>query len=828
LERQTNKQVKFPIKYLESNLVFHSVTGAVFAYYEWMPHNYAFISEDQAGMIARDMEHLIALVDVPSFHLLDLAVEENIGDTIERSKKEIRGDLSDVACSYLDGIREHLESCHGRYEVGYRHYIGFQLAADLGGGFLEQLRLGLSDFKHSMDGSLFGDYTRIDNREVSRYLRLEQLLYHKISKQFTFRRTEPKDIAYIVEHLNGKGADSFESYTYEPEVIVEKDETKIKSYDVIRLADSLVANRKRHLDILTEDREVKVAYLALSDITNDLLFPFGSEVLYYQQESFDFPVDTSIKVEVVPNKDAVKSTRNKKADLKDLDESALSTGNDSSENLLDARAKAQELEAILERERGNMYKVSYLVRVSASSENELLKRVEEVKSFYWNYKMIFERPLGDQLGFHEEFYPGAPRYLDDYVHYVRSDFLSCIGFGATHKLGEREGIYLGYDKSTGRSVYIKPWLAAQGVAGSVTNALAKAFIGSLGGGKSVTMNLIAFYSVLFGGRAFVLDPKGERGNWERDLGFLGDHLNIISIANEEGNRGLCDPFVILNDRRDAEYLAIDILTFLMGYDPRDPERFPVLKEHVKKVAAYPEGEPCGMLHVIQELYKTDTEVSRGIARHMESFADLGIAGLLFGDGSTVKPLRLSALLNVVLIHGLSLPDAETPVDKYTMGEMLSVALLLVLSYFSLEFINQDRGIFKVVLLDEAWSWLQVAEGKAVSNKLVRAGRSMNAGIDFGTQNCADLLDEKMKNNIGMKFAFRSRDKNEIRKTLEFMGLEYTDSNIETLQSLENGECLYQDIRGHVGVLCVDCVFQSLLQTFDTRPPVETPEAEKRR
>jgi len=42
LERQTNKQVKFPIKYLESNLVFHSVTGAVFAYYEWMPHNYAW------------------------------------------------------------------------------------------------------------------------------------------------------------------------------------------------------------------------------------------------------------------------------------------------------------------------------------------------------------------------------------------------------------------------------------------------------------------------------------------------------------------------------------------------------------------------------------------------------------------------------------------------------------------------------------------------------------------------------------------------------------------------------------------------------------------
>ena len=40
-------------------------------------------------------------------------------------------------------------------------------------------------------------------------------------------------------------------------------------------------------------------------------------------------------------------------------------------------------------------------------------------------------------------------------------------------------------------------------------------------------------------------------------------------------------------------------------------------------------------------------------------------------------------------------------------------------------------------------------------KLVRAGRAMNAGVYFVTQNTDDLLDEKLKNNLGLKFAFRS-------------------------------------------------------------------------
>ena len=91
------------------------------------------------------------------------------------------------------------------------------------------------------------------------------------------------------------------------------------------------------------------------------------------------------------------------------------------------------------------------------------------------------------------------RYINDYVQYVKSDFLAGLGFGATQQLGETTGIYMGYSVDTGRNVYLQPSLASQGVKGTVTNALASAFVGSLGGGKSfcIAANTMISYSSFF-------------------------------------------------------------------------------------------------------------------------------------------------------------------------------------------------------------------------------------------------------------------------------------------------------------------------------------------
>lgn len=464
-----------------------------------------------------------------------------------------------------------------------------------------------------------------------------------------------------------------------------------------------------------------------------------------------------------------------------------------------------------------IFYLSYVVRVSANDLDELKRRCNEVKDFYDDLSVKLVRPFGDMLGLHEEFLPASKRYMNDYIQYVTSDFLAGLGFGATQMLGENEGIYVGYSLDTGRNVYLKPALASQGVKGSVTNALASAFVGSLGGGKSFANNLIVYYAVLYGAQAVIVDPKAERGRWKETLPEISHEINIVTLTSDEKNKGLLDPYVIMKNPKDSESLAIDILTFLTGISSRDGERFPILRKAIRAVT---NSEVRGLMKVIEELRVENTPLSTSIADHIESFTDYDFAHLLFSNGYVEQSISLEKQLNIIQVADLVLPDKETSFEEYTTMELLSVAMLIVISTFALDFIHTDRSIFKIVDLDEAWSFLQVAQGKTLSMKLVRAGRAMNAGVYFVTQNTDDLLDEKLKNNLGLKFAFRSTDLNEIKKTLAFFGVDPEDENNQKrLRDLENGQCLISDLYGRVGVIQFHPVFEELLHAFDTRPPV---------
>ena len=70
-----------------------------------------------------------------------------------------------------------------------------------------------------------------------------------------------------------------------------------------------------------------------------------------------------------------------------------------------------------------MYKLSYVVRVTAPDLEELKRRCNEVKDFYDDLNVKLVRPFGDMLGLHGEFLPASKRYLNDYIQYVTSDCL---------------------------------------------------------------------------------------------------------------------------------------------------------------------------------------------------------------------------------------------------------------------------------------------------------------------------------------------------------------------------------------------------------------------
>ncbi len=84
----------------------------------------------------------------------------------------------------------------------------------------------------------------------------------------------------------------------------------------------------------------------------------------------------------------------------------------------------------------------------------------------------------------------------------------------------------------------------------------------------------------------------------------------------------------------------------------------------------------------------------------------------------------------------------------------------------------------------------------------------------------DLKGEGIKNAITYKFCFKTTEIEEIKRVLQFLDLEETEDNMDTVMNLGNGQCLFQDLDGRVGILKFDAVYEHLIKAFDTNPNQE--------
>lgn len=802
--------MKFPVKFISDNLIIN-YKDECFAYYSLKDYNYGYLSDDQKFNIHNMLEEIFTKHNSSDVHLMVIGSESSIVTMNDKFKDEISGALKDIAIEHIDDITEELVKRYGKNQIKYRYYIGFKLNKLIENlntnNFFKEIKLGFKDFINSVNSIVSNDYSKVNDVDIEKYKNFENMLYSRINKRYNLKRVSSKEYGYIINHLFARNKYTFEEYSYNPKLI---DDGK---YDVLKLSDCFINEKERYLKLSNDDTVEYVSYLVLSNVTYELDYP-GCEVIF-DESKLDFPVDISIRFKVLKNKEALTKVRNKSKELKDLDNHILSSNNESSGALIDGRDDAMELETRLEKSKMNMYKLNYVIRVSAGDRETLEKRVDIIKDFYSDYKIIVERPFGDMVNLHYEFIPASEVLVNDYIQYVTSDFIASLGFGATSKLGEDSGIYIGENLDSGQPVYIKPSLAAQGVKGSITNSPSIAFLGATGNGKSMLENLISYYSVLLGAKILAIDPKSERGNWKDDLIYIKDEINIINLTNDIENRGLLDPYNLF-DRKTAEFIAIEVLGYLTGITIQDSERFPILKKYISKVTN--EDNPY-MMKIVNYLKESDDSIAKKIGEHINSFIDIGFSPLLFGDGESENKIDVSSAINVIQIEDLKLPDKETEIKDYSSIEILSISMLMILSYYAVNFIENDRGVFKVSLLDEAWVLDRVQQGKTLMNKLIRVGRSKNSGAFIATQSALDLGDDA-KNNIGMKFVFRSSKIEEIKADLELLGLEVNKENVDKIKGLEVGECLLQDIYGHIGHVKIELLFEDLFKAFDTRPPAK--------
>ena len=149
--------------------------------------------------------------------------------------------------------------------------------------------------------------------------------------------------------------------------------------------------------------------------------------------------------------------------------------------------------------------------------------------------------------------------------------------------------------------------------------------------------------------------------------------------------------------------------------------------------------------------------------------------------------------------------------------------MAIISNFAKKFAMVKRPVFKVILFDESWMLGKTEEGVKLYDFLTRMGRSLYSGCIFNGHSVLDLPSEGIKNTISYKFCFQTTNEAEAQRMCEYMGLEPTVTNKETFKNLGNGECMFQDLDGHIGILKFDAVFQDLIDVFSTTPKTKTVE-----
>ena len=107
---------------------------------------------------------------------------------------------------------------------------------------------------------------------------------------------DKNDFGYLIEHIYGRDGVAYEDYEYSLPKKKLKKATLIKQYDLIRPTRCLIEESQRYIRLEHEDSESFVSYFTVNAIVGELDFP-SSEIFYFQQQQFTFPVDTSMNVE---------------------------------------------------------------------------------------------------------------------------------------------------------------------------------------------------------------------------------------------------------------------------------------------------------------------------------------------------------------------------------------------------------------------------------------------------------------------------------------------------------------------------------------------------
>ena len=558
------------------------------------------------------------------------------------------------------------------------------------------------------------------------------------------------------------------------------------------------------LEIETEKATSYQALLCVGALADEAVFPGSAELLHAPLEAVGFAVDAALHARWVGNRDALGQVRRRIVDAEQVYRDQLESRHGPAWRAEDDRSLAREYEQVLQSSgRPGMLYATISLALGARSRDELERRVHTLRAAFGDVELFRPRGLQERL-----FLDHLPRAdggrVADYRQQLTAQQFGAMVPTATTIVGDQAGHILGH------TTYGPPRLVRYDPTAPPRESRASAVLvaGTLGSGKTMAAQLIAYHAARAGSVVVDFDPKPDHGF--TNLPVLEGQVDVIELTGGEGQRGALDPLRIgIADLR--EELAVSYLLELLRDPPASWEH--AIARGVRDAAR--DGLSCRQ--VIGILRTLDTPSGGEVAAALDVMADLGLARLGFADGTDDEGL-LAGQRNVVTTvraPGLMLPEPGVARQTYTRRERVSVATLSLAAALALRLVSEERRRHKVVILDEAWFLLASSQGRALVNRLVRLGRAYNATVLLVTQRLEDV--EGISELVGTWLMFGQDSDAEATRALELIRVEPTQDRVARLRQARAGRCLMRDLHGRVAEIQIDPGDPDILRAFDTTP-----------
>lgn len=493
----------------------------------------------------------------------------------------------------------------------------------------------------------------------------------------------------------------------------------------------------------------------------------------------------------------------------------------------------------------------YRLAVAAPTEEACMERVRALRDLYKRRHIQAVLTKG-QAALVREFIPGEPVTSTAYRRRLPVRYFAAGLPQVATRLGDRRGPLVGIIASSVR----RPVMFDTHYSTEVKKSSGLyPIVGRQGAGKSVLEAAVCYGAARRRIRTVMLDPSGPLAAL-CDMPELREFSEHIDLAKAPA--GTLSPWAVVPEplrdhfdreedfaeaideaRAERKTLAIDIARMLLPAQiDANPHTEPLLLRAIREVGA---GFDCSYWMVIarlrsyaglnhdgtQDEYSTQRRLGdQTAAMHAQTLADLLAdtaetrqGRLFFPPAEQVRGgldhlPRSEAVLTVITMSGLVLPNPEVPREHWSFTERMSVPALHLASWYATRAIyGMPRYTRKVLALDECHFLAMWPVGRALFQRVGRDTRKHNVCCLAASQDPSDTLNMDVANHVAGAFVGRIEDDTVAADALRLLrvptdaGYEHAISTLS--QPTPDGrppdyrEFVYRDPDGNVDRFVVD-------------------------